>query len=618
MKIFKYKFTKIILIAILIFCFLFLTFSLINKNKRFKELKNYVAVNQDLIQKASMKDLELYELLNEKSTLRDYDSPDFNEQSISVSKNVSINQKDLDQLGSQTKNWAMVNFNYDQNRYYPEQEINVSNVNKLKLYKALNLGVRASNESSPLVVNGVMYISTAFNNIYAFDAKTGDLYWHYKYKNGSGQYNYYNCCGPNNRGLAIKNNKIIMATLDAHLVCLDAKTGKLIWISDLLDKEEEGTKNNVISRNGYGGTAAPVIFENKILIGCIDGDFPIRGFMKAFDLDSGKILWNFYTIPKEGHEGTWQTKDITGHDLHRDIEKEKQAFPKHKNNLNLGGGIWSSPSVDIKSRTIFFTTGNPYPDFDGAERPGDNLYTNSILALNLDSGRYKWHMQYIPHDTWDLDFAPPTILVNLKDKQGQNIPAVLASGKIGNIFFHDRRDGKLLRISEPMIPQNLWNKSKQGNVFDMNKDGTFPDWHTGVSWSPMAYSEKLKYVYAMNGVKEKKYTTNSYSLTGRLVAIDTHTGKIVWKIDTDESLLGAPLVTAGNLVFFGEGNGKIHAVNATTGKKLWAYQCDGGANGGFSSYKIENKQYIAITCGGNTVMNFKRGNKVHIFSLPDS
>ena len=284
-----------------------------------------------------------------------------------------------------------------------------------------------------------MFISAAFNNIYAFDAKSGKLFWHFKYKNYLGSYNYYNCCGPNNRGLAIKDGKLFLATLDAHLVCIDAQTGNLLWETYLIENEK------ILAKAGYGAVAAPVGFENRVLIGVTDGDWPIRGFIKSYDLETGKLIWTFYTIPEKGQEGVWQTKDVTGHDLKRDIGKEKALLAKSKVSLNLGGGIWNSPSIDTNSRTIFFTTGNPYPDFEGDKRPGDNLYTDSILAIDFDSGKYKWHVQYIPHDIWDLDFGSTTILVDTKDAEGRKVPAVVATGKIGNVFVHNRASGKIIK-----------------------------------------------------------------------------------------------------------------------------------------------------------------------------
>lgn len=571
-----------------------------------EKIKYFSEVNESSVANY-LKDKELIELLLNQESFTDYDSPDFKLKNIKVIKDIKVDQSDLNFASEQNQNWYMSNSNYNQDRYYVSDDINTNSVKNLKHYLTIHTGVRAANQSSPIVVNGIMFISTAFNNIYAFDAKNGNLFWHFKYKNYLGPYNYYNCCGPNNRGLAIKEGKIFMATLDAHLVCIDAKTGNLLWDKNLLENE------NIVSKVGYGAVAAPVIFENKVLIGIVDGDWPIRAFIKSYDLETGKLIWTFYTIPEKGQEGVWQTKDLSGRDLGRDIEKEKELFAKSKIDLNLGGGIWNSPSIDINSRTIFFTTGNPYPDFEGDKRPGDNLYTDSILAIDLDSGKYKWHVQYIPHDIWDLDFGSTTILVDTKDAEGKKVPAVVATGKIGNIFVHNRANGKIIKISQPMIPQNLWKKST--HLYGMGKDSPIPDVHSGVSWSPMAYSRKLNYVYALNSVKSKNTNGDDYHYSGRLAAVSIDTGEIAWKIDTKDPLVGAPLVTSGNVLFYGEGNGLIHAVNAVTGEKLWQYQCDAGANGGFSAYKIEKKQYLAIFCGGEMVRKFKRGNKIHIFSL---
>ena len=591
---------------LLLFLAISLAIVLKNSNKRIKNLKATISKQQlvDIDDSTGIRTRnELVEILQGKDSFTDYNSPSLIDANTNINKNISINQEKLNAAGSQDKDWLLVNGNYSQNRFYIGSDINSSNVHELKKILTINTNVKAAMQSSPLVVDGIMYISTAFNNIYAYDAMTGKFFWHYRYKNINGSYFPYNCCGPNNRGLAIKDNKLISATLDGHLICLDAKSGKLLWKVDIV---------NLSNRFGYGAVAAPVIFENKVLIGCTGGDDSIRGFMKAFDINTGKKLWTFYTIPENGHEGTWENRDITGHDLKRNIEKEKKLLPLYKKNLNLGGAIWNSPSVDVNSRTIFFTTGNPYPDYDGDKRPGDNLYTESILAIDIDKGVYKWHMQYIPHDIWDLDFSPPTILLETHDNNGVPIKAVLASGKMGNIFMHNQLNGKVIKISEPMIYQDLWNKDNNPTGMT-NLNSTNPDLLTGVSWSPMAYNPKYKFAYALNSVKKRSGAVYKYH--GRFVAMDVDKGKIAWKIETEDPLVGAPLTTAGNLVFYGEGNGRINAVDAFSGKKLWNFTCDAGANGGIISYKIDNKQYIAIGCGGETIRNFKRGNKIFIFSL---
>ena len=411
-----------------------------------------------------------------------------------------------------------------------------------------------------------------------------------------------------------------MGTLDAKLVSLDAKTGKVLWEVEIADAEK-----------GYSETMAPTVIDGKVLIGTNGGEYGIRGFVKAFDAKDGKLLWTFYTIPEKGHEGVWAVNDATGRDMKRDIKAEKEQFGRNSEFFpTLGGGVWMNPAVDLKTRTIFFVVGNPSPDLYGAERPGDNLYTDSLVALDLDSGKYKWHFQYVAHDVWDLDAVSPPILIDVKDKSGKMIPAVIHGGKTGHIYVHDRMDGKLIRFSDAMIPQeNMW-------VLPTEKGARMlPGANGGVEWSPMAVNEKLRMAYALNlhqpmtyHVEKAAYPGGKLWLGGafkviegeeqwgRLAAVNVDTGKLAWKFDTQQPLIGGALATAGDLVFYGEGNGLFRALDARSGKLLWEYQCGAGANAMPVSYSVKDRQYIAMGCGGNTQLDFKRGNTMNVFALP--
>ena len=228
-------------------------------------------------------------------------------------------------------------------------------------------------ETTPIVVNGIMYVTTSFNHVYALDARTGEQFWHYKHE--IGPITVY-CCGPNNRGVAVYGDMVYMGTLDSKLVALDAKTGNMVWQADIADPEL-----------GYSETMAPTAVNGKILIGTNGGEYGIRGFVKAFDAKDGKLLWTFYTIP-ENSVGVWATKDATGRDMHRDIAAEKAQLARIGDPYKtLGGGVWQNPAVDLETNRIYFVVGNPSPDLDGSLRPGDNLYTNSLVAVDLDTGQ---------------------------------------------------------------------------------------------------------------------------------------------------------------------------------------------------------------------------------------
>ncbi|WP_372527014.1 pyrroloquinoline quinone-dependent dehydrogenase [Piscinibacter sp.] len=535
-----------------------------------------------------------------------------------VPKDISVAQGRLDAADRDSANFLHSNMSYAQTRYYPATQINTGNVAKLKPAFVFQTEVLESMETAPIVVDGIMYVTTSYNHVYAVDAATGKEYWHYKHKMGS--VTTY-CCGPNNRGVAIMGNRVYMGTLDAKLVSLDAKTGKVLWSTQIADPEL-----------GYSETMAPVAVNGKVLIGTNGGEYGIRGFVKAFDANDGKLLWTFNTIPDKGHEGVWAVNDATGRNMLRDIAAEKAQLAKQGGDFykTLGGGVWMAPAIDKETNTVFFVVGNPSPDLYGAERPGDNLYTDSIVAIDLNSGAYKWHYQYVSHDVWDLDAVSPVILTEAAGKDGKMRKVAIHGGKTGHVYVHDRATGELIRFSEAMVPQeNMWVLPTSSGA------RMLPGANGGVEWSPMAINPKHHLAYAANlhqpmtyHVEEAKYPGGKLWLGGafkviagekqwgRLSAVNLDTGKVAWKFDTEQPLIGGVLATAGNLVFNGEGNGLFRAFDAKTGKMLWQYQCGAGVNAPAVSYMVGGKQYVAVAAGGNTQIDFKRGNSVLVFALP--
>jgi len=535
-----------------------------------------------------------------------------------VPKSISVSQSRLDAAARDASNFLHSNGSYAQTRYYPASQINTKNVGKLKPAFVFQTEVLESMETAPIVVDGIMYLTTSYNHIYAIDARTGKEFWHYKHKQGPVM-TY--CCGPNNRGVAIMGDRVYMGTLDAKLVALEAKTGKVVWSVQIADPEL-----------GYSETMAPVAVNGKILIGTNGGEYGIRGFVKAYDANDGKLLWTFYTIPEKGHEGVWAVNDATNRNMLRDIAAEKKQLADKGGDFykTLGGGVWMAPAVDKDTNTVFFVVGNPSPDLYGAERPGDNLYTDSIVAIDLNTGAYKWHYQYVAHDVWDLDAVSPVILTEAKDKSGKVRKVAIHGGKTGHVYVHDRATGELIRFSEAMVPQeNMW-------VLP-TKDGArmLPGANGGVEWSPMAINPKHRLAYAANlhqpmtyHVEQAAYPGGKLWLGGafkvipsekqwgRLSAVNIDTGKVAWKFDTEQPLIGGVLATAGDLVFNGEGNGLFRAFDAKSGKKLWEYQCGAGVNAPAVSYMVGGKQYVAVAAGGNTQLDFKRGNSVIVFALP--
>jgi alcohol dehydrogenase (cytochrome c) len=529
----------------------------------------------------------------------------------------TVSQDLLNRAAGDGNNFLHTNGNYQQTRYYPNRQINVANVGKLRPAWIFQTEVKESLETSPIVVNGVMYVTTSFNHAYALDARTGEELWHYKHK--MGPITVY-CCGPNNRGVAVHGDMVYMATLDAKLVALDAKTGKPVWETQIADPEL-----------GYSETMAPTAVDGKILIGTNGGEYGIRGFVKAYDAKTGKLIWTFNTVP-ENSVGVWATKDATGRDMHRNIDAEKAQLAKTGDPFKtLGGGVWQNPAVDLESRRIYFVVGNPSPDLDGALRPGDNLYTDSLVSVNLDTGQYVCHLQYIAHDVWDLDAVSPPVITTVADKDGKPIKGVLHAGKTGHVYVHDAKDCSLIRFSEAMVPQeNMW-------VLP-TKDGArmLPGANGGVEWSPIAINPTLNLSYAINLHQPMTYHVESSNYPagklwlggafkvipteeqwGNVTAVDYNTGKIRWQVKTAQPMIGGILATAGGLVFTGEANGLFKAYDAETGSTLWKFQAGAGVNAPPSSYTVDGKQYVVVGAGGNTQIDYKRGNSIIAFTTAD-
>ena len=527
----------------------------------------------------------------------------------------SVSQEQLSAAAGDENNFLHTNGNYDQTRYYPGKQINTSNVGKLRPAWIFQTEVKESLETTPIVVGEVMYVTTSFNHAYAINAKTGEEYWHYKHK--MGPVTTY-CCGPNNRGVAIHGDKVFMGTLDSKLVALDAKTGSLIWQTDIAEPEL-----------GYSETMAPTAVDGKILIGTNGGEYGIRGFVRAYDAETGKLLWNFHTTPEDS-TGVWATHDATGKDMHRDIAAEKAALKKLGDPYKtLGGGVWQNPAVDLKSKRIFFVAGNPSPDLDGSIRPGDNLYTNSLVSVNLDTGEYVCHFQYIAHDVWDLDAVSPPILVDVKNKDGKTVPGVIHAGKTGNVYVHNRDDCSLIRFSEAMVDQTgMWSLP--------TPEGTpmLPGANGGVEWSVMAVNPELGLTYAVNLHQPMTYHVESSPYPGgklwlggafkvipgseqfgNVTAVDYNTGKIAWQKKTPQPMMGGALATAGGLVFTGEGDGWFRAYDAKSGDVLWSFFAGAGVNAPPASYNVDGKQYIVVGAGGNVQLDFKRGNNIIAFTV---
>ena len=527
----------------------------------------------------------------------------------------TVTQDMLDHAYGDSNNFLHTNGNYDQTRYYPARQINGTNVHTLERAWVFKTEIVESMETSPIVVNGTMFVSTSFNHVHALNAETGEQIWHYKHN--MGPITTY-CCGPNNRGVFPYGDKIYMGTLDAKLVALDAKSGELVWETQIADPEL-----------GYSETMAPTAVDGKILIGTNGGEYGIRGFVKAYDAETGDLVWTFHTVP-ENSVGVWATTDATGVDMLRDIEAEKAALAELGDPYKtLGGGVWQNMAVDRDTGMVYFVVGNPSPDLYGAIRPGDNLYTDSLVAVDLETGEYQCHFQYIAHDVWDLDAVSPPIITEVQDEDGSMVKGILHGGKTGYVYVHRAKDCSLIRFSDAMV-------SQEGRWVLPTKEGArmLPGANGGVEWSPMAIDPSLNLAYAINlhqpmtyHVEETPYPNGKLWLGGafkvipdeqqwgNVTAVDYNTGRIRWKVKTEQPMIGGILATGGGLVFTGEGNGLFKAYDSASGELLWQDKAEAGVNAPPSSYNVGGTQYIVVAAGGNVQLNYKRGNEIIAYKL---
>lgn len=573
----------------------------------------------------------------------------------SVKQNTAAN---LDE----SKEWPSFGRDLSNQRLSPLTQVNPENVNKLQLAWSFKTGVSASFQATPIVSDGVMYVSLPFNHVVALNAKTGQELWRYMHTRRT---DWKMCCGPASRGVALSDGKVLMGTVDARLVALDAKTGRKLWDIDVADdtaltedtaslsQADDKSKKEAYGGTGVGLNMAPVVFNDKVLIGItgvgyglhldeptadaplgavvgVDGRYGRPGFLAAYDIKTGKKVWQFDVIPSQGWEHVFSETTPYGISLNRDIASEKANM---KNNLEAwrygGGSAWSTPAIDTKTNTLYFGTGNPSPQMNDISRPGDNLYTVSLVALDTETGKLKWFYQQVPHDVWGYDIASPLVLFDY-EQAGKKIPAVGHASKLGWYFVHDRATGTLLSKSEAFVPQsNLFAKATKGGTI------LYPGILGGSNWSPSALDEAnqtsfvagihapVKYLLvdepAKNGKPPVRYASSELTNDARwgiLSAINLSNGKLKWQVKTPQPLVGGILVTKSQLLFMGEGNGNFNAYHSANGDLLWQDKLDAGVNAPPISYELDGEQYIAVAAGGNSIFGYTVGDNVVVYKLP--
>ncbi len=507
--------------------------------------------------------------------------------------NVNVTDSMMLNAASNENDWLLHGRTYDNQRYSPLKQITAANVNSLNLVALVQTGMTASFETTPIVANGVMYITTPVVNhkmmISAVNASTGERLWEVTYNLGAFQI----CCGPVNRGVAVGYGKVYVVTLDDHLLALDAADGHTVWDTVI-----------VSSQNGYSETIAPQIYDGMVIVGSAGGEWALRGFVAAYDANNGRQRWRWMSTDPKSYSGdSWQSG---------------------------GGMVWTTPAIDPRLGLLIFSTGNPNPDLDGTIRSGDNLYTDSIVALDVHSGELKWYYQEVKHDVWDYDAVSNVVLFDVH-QNGETIPAAAEAGKVGWVFILDRRTGRLIRKSDPyvMMSKNMFSTPTREGV-DM-----LPGANGGAEWSPPAYSPQTHYLYILAMDQLMHFTTKPATSTpglirlgsaftnvapgsiqdGPFVALDVETGKIAWQYKAPQPLIGGALATAGNLVFMGEGNGWFDAFNARSGDRVWRYNLGAGVNAPPITYQVNGEQYIAVAAGGNFQMTYPYGDTLAIFKL---
>jgi len=526
-------------------------------------------------------------------------------------------------------NWLLYGRDYQTTRYSPLAQINQGNIKKMKATWNLSFGVLDGQDSQAVVVNGTVYVTSSYNKVWSVDGATGKVNWKYE-RELPGDVFPKLCCDVVNRGVAVYKNKVYLATLDAHVVALDSATGKVVWDKKIGDYTYAETF-----------TLMPMALRGKIIIGTAGAEYGVRGWIAAIDADTGAPVWKTYTIPGPGEPGneTWPG------------ESWKYG----------GGSAWITGSYDKETNTLFWPVGNPGPDFDRHVRVGDNLFTNSNLVMDPDTGKIKSYFQYTPNDPYDYDGVNEMILVDLGGKK-----MWLHGSRNGHIYGIDREntvktkygnENKCIWVSplqrvnwtKPITPANnckpIYNWPEKDVVYDKLTTDIAPSLDGGKEWHPMAYSKRTKMVYvpvydfAMDlQAKKMEWKRGEWYLgakvlnfnagAGHIKAFDAATGKLVWSKSQSYPATSGILATGGGVVFYGDPEGYFNALNDETGEHLWSFNLGTGVYGNPTTYSTGGKQYVGIVYGaggggiwpiyfGEWYKKQSKGGGLMVFSVDD-
>jgi len=492
-------------------------------------------------------------------------------------------------------NWLTYSRTYNGQRYTPLAEITAANVGRLRAAWTHQTQQPGKFETSPIVIDGILYITEPGGEVAALDGRTGRPVWRFGRRPPP---DLHACCGAANRGMAVLGDLLFVGTLDAHLLAIDLQTGKLRWDSVVTDY-----------RAGHAITAAPLAFDDKVLVGVAGGEFGIRGFVDAYDVRTGKRVWRFWTVPGPGEPG---------HD--------SWANDSWKTG---GGSTWITGSYDPALRIVYWGTGNPGPDYNGDDRKGDNLYTCSLVALDADTGRLRWHFQFTPHDVNDWDSTHVPLLVDEGNRK-----QVLVANRNGFYYVLDRVTGEFIhgaQFGKQTWTSGLDSKGRPIRLAGMEPTTSgimvYPGFHGVTNWFSPSYSPLTGLVYvavreepAIFSKAKEPYVPGQWfgggnpkgvpkvEPTGSIRALEHATGKLVWDFPLKSPPWAGLMSTAGGVIFGGSSEGMFYALDASSGKPLWHYGTGAPIFANPVSFTVNGRQHVAIAAG----------NALFAFALPET
>ena len=553
-----------------------------------------------------------------------------------ASKTKVVDEARLTAADGEPGNWMSQGRTYSEQRFSPLDAVNAGNVAKLGLAWSFELSTNRAVEATPIVVDGVMYVTSSWSLVYALDAKTGALLWKYDPKVPR-ETGFHACCDVVNRGVAVWRGRVFVATLDGRLVALDAKSGAVSWSVVTVDQTQP-----------YTITMAPRVIKGKVMVGNSGSEYGVRGYMSAYDADDGKLVWRFYTVPGD------PSKPFENKAMEMAAKTWKGEWWK----FGGGGSPWDPISYDPQSNLMYFGTGNGLPWDEKARSPGggDNLFLSSIIAVNADTGAYVWHYQTTPGDSWDYDSTQTLTLADLTI-DGTPRKVIMQANKNGFMYVLDRLTGKL--ISAKNYVPVTWAKGVDpatGKPIEIGDphytkapSAIFPSSFGGHNWQPMSFSPKTGLIYIPGqempgafGTDDRfAYTPGQWntaedtrlnslpldpkaraamrnSMRGELIAWDPVAQKEVWRAARTDPWNGGTLATAGNLVFQGTANGHFSAYDATNGKPLWTTETYTATLAGPMTYTVDGEQYVAVGAGFGSAYYLAAGFAVDKIGNPDN